>query len=75
MEWRVIEKAGPLYKQYKGHYAIANARKTALQDGYDQIVYQDEPGSVAYCRSCLYGNWPNQTEENIIITLQLWTSM
>lgn len=75
MGWKVIEKIGPLYQKYKRHYAIINAKKTAMHDGYDQIVYQDEPGSVAYCRSCLYGKWPNQTEENIIITLQLWTSM
>lgn len=75
MTWRIIEKQGPLYERYKGHYAIANAKETALKDGYDQIVYQDERGSVAYCRSCFYGSRPNQTEDNIITRVQLWTSM
>ena len=45
---------------------INNARKTAREDGYGQIVYQDEPGSVAYVRSCLYGSWDYQTENKII---------
>ena len=45
---------------------INSARKTAREDGYDQIIYQDEPGSFAYVRSCLYGTWDYQTEDKII---------
>ena len=48
---------------------INNARKTAREDGYGYIVYEDEPGSVAYVRSCLYGSWENQTEDNIIVQI------
>ena len=48
---------------------INNARKTAREDGYGQIVYQDEPGSVAYVRSCLYGKWDYQTEDKIILQI------
>ena len=46
--------------------AINNARKTAREDGHGYIVYEDEPGSVAYTRSCLYGSWENQTDDKII---------
>ena len=45
---------------------INNARKTAREDGYGQVVYEDEPGSVAYCRACLFGSWEYQTEDKII---------
>lgn len=50
---------------------LHNAKVTAKQDGYDQVVYEDEPGSVAYCRSCLFGSWSYQTEENIIARIQV----
>ena len=45
---------------------LHNAKLTAHEDGYDQVVYEDEPGSVAYCRSCLFGSWDYQTEDKII---------
>ena len=48
---------------------VSNAEKTALEDGFDQVVYQDEPGSVAYCRKSLFGSWPGQTNECIITTI------
>jgi len=48
---------------------INNAKKTAREDGYGQVVYQDEPGSVAYVRSCLYGKWDYQTEDKIIVQI------
>jgi hypothetical protein len=48
---------------------INNARKTAREDGYGYIVYEDEPGSVAYVRSCLYGKWDYQTEDKIIVQI------
>ena len=50
---------------------LHNAKLTATQDGYDQIVYQDKPGSVAYCRSCLFGSWDYQREENIIAKIKV----
>lgn len=49
--------------------AINNARKTAREDGYGYIVYEDEPGSVAYVRSVLYGTWDYQTEDKIIVQI------
>ncbi len=61
--------------KYGKHYLLANpevklivnnARKTAKEDGYGQVVYEDEPGSVAYCRACLFGSWDYQTEDKII---------
>ena len=48
---------------------INNARKTAREDGYGYIVYEDEPGSVAYVRSCLYGKWDYQTEDKVIVQI------
>ncbi len=48
---------------------VNNARKTAKEDGYDQVVYEDEPGSVAYCRACLFGLWDYQTEGKIIVKI------
>jgi hypothetical protein len=48
---------------------INNARKTAKEDGYGQVVYEDEPGSVAYCRACLFGSWDYQTEDKIIVKI------
>lgn len=50
---------------------LHNAKVTAKQDGYDQVVYEDEPGSVAYCRSCLFGSWDYQTENNVIARIQV----
>lgn len=48
---------------------IHNAKQTAKEDGYNQIVYEDEPRSVAYCRECLFGSWDYQKKENIITTI------
>lgn len=50
---------------------IHNAKLTAKEDGYDQVVYEDEPGSVAYCRSCLFGSWDYQTEDKVIVRVQV----
>ena len=55
-----------LWKNAEVKRIIRNAKKTALEDGYDQVVYEDEPGSVAYCRACLFGSWDYQKPENII---------
>lgn len=48
-----------------------NAKITAKQDMRNQVVYEDEPGSVAYCRSCLFGAWDYQKEENIIAKIEV----
>ena len=50
---------------------VSNARKTAKEDGYGQVIYEDEPGSVAYCRACLFGSWDYQTEDNIIAKIEI----
>lgn len=50
---------------------LKNAKWTAMNDGYDQVVYEDEPGSVAYCRSCLFGSWDYQTEDKVIVRVQV----
>jgi len=50
---------------------LKNAMWTAMNDGYDQVVYEDEPGSVAYVRSCLYGTWDYQTEDKIIARIEI----
>lgn len=50
---------------------LENAKWTATHDGYDQVVYEDEPGSVAYVRSCLYGTWGYQTEDKIIAKIEI----
>ena len=51
---------------------MRNAAKSAKTDAYDQIVYQDEPGSVAYVRSGLYGAWDYQTEDKIIAKIVVY---
>ena len=50
---------------------LENAKWTAMNDGYGQVVYEDEPGSVAYVRSCLYGTWGYQTEDKIIVKVEI----
>jgi hypothetical protein len=50
---------------------VSNARKTAKEDGYGQVIYEDEPGSVAYCRACLFGSWDYQTEDKIIAKIEI----
>ena len=50
---------------------VSNARKTAKEDGYGQVIYEDEPGSVAYCRACLFGSWDYQTEDTIIAKIEI----
>ena len=51
---------------------INNARKAAREDSFGYIVYEDEPGSVAYVRSCLYGKWSYQTEDKIIALIVVY---
>lgn len=50
---------------------LDNAILTALNDGYSQVLYEDEPNSVAYVRSCLYGTWDYQTEDKIIAKIEI----
>ena len=48
---------------------IRRAREAAKKDGYHYTVYADEPGSVAYCHSDLFGMWEYQDPENIIVKI------
>jgi len=48
--------------------AIRTAKQDAENDGYDYVVYEDEPGSVAYCRSC-FGAWDIEDEGRIIVKI------
>ena len=69
-----IVKAGAkvqLKKNPEVKRVLNNAIRTALNDGYDQVLYEDEPGSVAYVRSCLYGTWDYQTEDKIIAKIEI----
>lgn len=47
---------------------IRTAKKDAQTDGYDYVVYEDEPGSVAYCRTC-FGAWDIEDEDRIIVKI------
>ena len=47
---------------------IRTAKKDAQTDGYDYVVYEDEPGSVAYCRT-RFGAWDTEDENRIIVKI------
>lgn len=64
---RIVE--GPRYDKSYRQY-IAMAKKDALRERYDYVVYNDEPGSVAYCPSCSFGLFDGQVFDNVIAIIR-----
>lgn len=51
---------------------MRRAVKYAKETSDNQIVYEDEPGSVAYVREGMYGAWEYQTEDKIIAKIVVY---
>ena len=71
METKIIKgnKAYLINNNIEVKKVLHNCQMSALENGYDHILYEDEKGSCAYCVKSTYGMFPNQTEENKIATI------
>ena len=63
---RCVKQA--LLKNEEVKRVLERAKQATEESGRDHVLYQDEPGSVAYTTITRYGCglYPSQTKENVI---------